>query len=47
MTEAAPPDAPDGPGAVRVRSALISVQVRFGINYLTSKHVVSVLDPAA
>lgn len=31
----------------RVRAALITVQMLFGINYLVSKQVVGVLDPAA
>ncbi len=34
-------------GAARVRAALITVQLLFGINYLASKHVVGTLDPAA
>lgn len=35
------------PSRARVRSALITIQILFGINYLVSKHVVGVLDPAA
>ena len=33
--------------STRVRTALISVQLLFGINYLVSKEVVGALDPAA
>ncbi len=39
--------AADHAGAARVRAALITVQLLFGINYLASKHVVGTLDPAA
>jgi drug/metabolite transporter (DMT)-like permease len=33
--------------AARIRSALVAIQLLFGVNYLVSKSVVTVLDPAA
>jgi drug/metabolite transporter (DMT)-like permease len=34
-------------GPARVRTALVTVQLLFGVNYLVSKQVVTALDPAA
>ena len=36
-----------GPGQARVRAALLTVQLLFGVHYLASKLVVETLDPAA
>jgi drug/metabolite transporter (DMT)-like permease len=40
-------EAATAPGHARIRAALVTVQVLFGVNYLVSKHVVAALDPAA